>query len=146
MASIKINSRLKHFKLVARVTQVSGAGICGEADFDRMPVFGGLEAMAQLAALHVRYCQKFERHAFLLKINRGQLPVQKALTGCYRLSAHLRSKSSDTFAYGVKAVCPAGVMFNAELLIGTKPYGSEFKEEILKAHYKALFRELQMDK
>lgn len=145
MESIKIRSRMKHFKLVARITRVSASGIWGEADFNRMPVFGGLEALAQLAAMHVRFCLQFERHAFLLKVNRGPWPAQDALTGCYRLWADLGSQSSNAFAYRVQAEGPPGVMLNADLLIGTIPYDGEFKEKILKPHYRGLFEELQLD-
>jgi len=146
MESLKIRSRMKHFKLVARITHVSAVRVCGEAEFNRMPVFGGLEALAQLAAMHVRYCLQFERHAFLLKINRGQWPTQDALTGCYRLQADLDSQSSDTFAYRVQAEGPPGAKLNADLLIGTKPYDGKFKEEILRTHYKELFLKLQSDR
>ncbi len=146
MASIEIQSRLKHFRLVARITHICAAGIRGEADFDCMPVFGGLEAMAQLAATHVRLGLQFERHAFLLKVNRGRWPTQDAITGCYRLSADLCSQSSNAFAYRVKAEGPAGLTLKADLVIGTKPYDGEFKEEILKVHYRELFRKLQLDR
>jgi len=136
---------MKRFKLVARITRVSAAGIWGETDFNRMPVFGGLEALAQLAAMHVRYCLQFDRHAFLLKVNRGQWPAQDPLTGRYRLWAGLGSQSSSAFAYRVQAEGSPGVMLNADLLIGTKPYNGEFKEEILKPHYRGLFEKLQLD-
>ncbi len=145
MESLKIRSRMKHFKLVSRITRFSARVICGEADFDHLPVFGGLEALAQVAALHVRCCLQFERHAFLLKVDGGFWPAQDALTGCYRLRADLGSRSSNAFAYRVQAEGPPGVMLTADLLIGTKPYDGLFKEEILKPHYRALFEALQLD-
>jgi len=135
---------LKHFKLVARIIDVSAAGIRGEADFECMPMYGCLEAMAQLAALHVRYCLDFERHAFLLKVNHGRWPVRDALEGSYRLSADLYSQSSNAFAYQVKVQGSVDAIWIADLLIGTKSYDGEFREDVLKAHYKEIFRKLQL--
>ncbi len=144
MASIEIHSRLKHFKLLARITHVSAAGICGETDFECMPMYGCLEAMAQLAALHVRYCLDFERHAFLLKVNYGRWPAREALEGRCRLSADRYSQSSNAFAYQVKVQGSADTILSADLLIGTKSYDGEFKEDVLKAHYKEIFGKLQL--
>ena len=144
MASITIHSRLNDFKLVAQITQVTAAGICAAADFERMPMYGGLEAMAQLVALHVRHCLDFERHAFLLKVIQCRWTNQNDLEGRYRLSADLRSQSSNTFAYQANAQGPDGEMLSADLLIGTKSYDCEFKEDVLKTHYKEIFRKLQL--
>jgi hypothetical protein len=145
MVCMTIHSRLKHFKLVDRITQVSAEGILGEADFDGMPAFGGLEAMAQLAALHVRHNFDFERHAFLLKVNHGRWPARDDLQGHFHLSADLYSQSSNAFAYHVKAQGPGEGDLCADLLIGTKPYDGEFKEYMLKAYYRRIFRKLRAD-
>ena len=53
---------------------------------------------------------------------------------------------SNAFAYQVKAEGPAGLILNADVLIGTKPYDGDFKEDILKAHYRELFRKLLLDR
>ena len=132
--------------LVSCIDQVSADGILGAAEFDSMPTFSGLEAMAQIAALHVRHCLDFARHAFLLKINSGQWPAQRVLHGCCRLSADLYSRSSSTFAYQTKVRSPAGMVLNADLLIGTIPFDGNFREELLKAHYRKLFTRLRKNR
>jgi hypothetical protein len=145
MAAIRITSRLRHFSLLARITRITADGIGAIADLNGMPDYCGLEAMAQLAALHVRHCIDFQRHVFLLKVNRGRWRLQDKLQGCYRLSAERYSQSSHAFAYRVKGQGPGDGMLTADLLIGTRPYDHEFREDILKMHYKNIFSRLQRD-
>jgi len=145
MATLTIHSRLKHFKLVARITHVSASVICAEAGLDGMPMYAGLETMAQLAALHVRYCLEFQRHAFLLKVNQGFWPAKDCLAGCYGLTAERYSQSSKAFAYQVKAQGPTGAMSTADLLIGTVAYDNEFQEDILTAYYREVFGKLRSE-
>jgi hypothetical protein len=144
MESITIHSRLKHLKLVQGITRVTDTTIIGAADFDGMPMYGGLEAMAQLAALHVRRVLEFERHAFLLKVTKCRWPDQNDLVGRYTLSADLRSLSSNTFSYRAGARSAGGAMLKADLLIGTVPYDSEFQEVMLKTHYREIFGKLEL--
>lgn len=129
--------------LLQRITQVNASGLLAEANLEAMPSFAGLECMAQLAALHVRYCLDFNRHAFLLKVGRTVWPLEEKLTGCYHLTAERGSQSSDTFAYQVKAQHPTGGMLGADLLIGSKPYDDQFQEQHLKDHYRELFARLR---
>jgi len=142
MATITIRSQLDGFKLVERVTNILPKAIEGESRFAQTPSYAGLEAMAQLAALHVRYAHNFERHAFLLKITHCHFPQAEHLDGCYMISAQMRSQSSDTYAYQVKARGPQKTDLNADLLIGTKAFDDHFRIEILQAHYRELFDEL----
>ena len=111
-----------------------------------MPVYGALESLAQLAALHARHLLDFARHAFLLKVNCGRWPVQGDLTGRFKLSADLASQSSNAFAYRTKAQGPVDTVLIADLYIGTIQYDGEFQEDILKTHYCKVFRKLQMDR
>jgi hypothetical protein len=136
---------LKHFKLVSHITHVWAAGIRGEAEFERMPAFGGLEALAQLAALHVRQGLDFQRQAFLLKVDYGRWPTRDVLQGCYRLSAERRGESNNAFAYHGMAQGPGSTIWQADLLIGTTPYDSDFRQDLLKPHYRRLFEKLRAD-
>ena len=144
MACLKIHSRLSHFRLVTCISQVTELHIRAEADFNSMPVYGGLEAMAQLATLHVRHWLDFRRHAFLLKVNHGSWPAQEKLDGCFRLTAEHYSHSRDAHAYRVAAQGEGDLRLDADLLIGTKAYDEEFQAEILAAHYRKMFEELRM--
>ncbi len=145
MAVVKINSRLKHFKLLERIIELSDTGIRAAADLDDLPMYTALEAMAQLAALHVRHGLKFGRHAFLLKVVHSRWPGQDGLSGRFRLSANLRSRSSNAFAYDVRAQGRDGMALDADLLIGTTPYDGAFREDLLKAHYQEILEKLQSE-
>jgi hypothetical protein len=144
MAAIRIHSRLRHFNLLTRLTRVATAGMDAIADFQGEPIYCGLEAMAQLAALHVRHSTQFQRHAFLLKVHRCRWLALGALQGRYRLSAERHSQSSNAFDYRVNALGPAGMQLDADLLIGTRPYDDEFQEDILQAHYRDVFNGLHL--
>jgi hypothetical protein len=145
MAAIKIISRLRHFRLLTRITWVSAEGMGALADLHRKPAFCGLEAMAQLAALHVRHGIDFRSHAFLLKVTRGRWPREDELQGRYRLVAERHGRSSHGFAYRVSAQGPGDRGLDADLLIGTRPYDHQFQEDVLKAHYKRIFNRLHSE-
>ena len=144
MACLTIHSQLNDFKLVAGIAQVFELHLTGEAVFDCMPVYSGLEAMAQLAALHVRHGLEFRRHAFLLKVGHSVWPAQERLDGYFQLRAERYGSSSNAFAYQATARGPEGLHLQADLLIGTKAYDHEFQEKILAAHYRRIFEELRM--
>jgi hypothetical protein len=145
MAAITVHSRLGGFDLLTRITRVSSEAMSATADLDRKPVFCGLEAMAQLAALHVRHCICFRSHAFLLKVAHGRWPTRDALQGCFLMTAERYSQSSHGFAYRVRARGPMETMMDADLLIGTRPYDAHFQEHLLEAHYREMFNRLRRD-
>jgi hypothetical protein len=139
MARLTINSHMASFQLIGRVTDVSNRRVQADATFAQWPVYTGLEAMAQLAALHARYSLAFERHVFLLKIDRYDLPPLETLNGDFSLIAERISQSSQSFAYGVTAKGPDGLTLQAQLLIGTLDYDGRFQKDRLKQHYRKLF-------
>jgi hypothetical protein len=143
MARLTICSHMSCFQLIRRVTDVSIRHVQADVAFAKWPVYTGLEAMAQLAALHVRYSLDFERHAFLLKIDRCDLPMLEALDGDFRLNAECIGQSSQSFAYGVTAQGPDGITIQARLLIGTQDYDERFKKDRLKQYYRKLFEALR---
>jgi hypothetical protein len=145
MEAIRISSRMQHFNLLTRITRVSSQGLSAIADLHRMPVYCGLEAMAQLAALDVRRRIDFHRHAFLLKVSRGRWPVRDMLEGRYRFVAERSGQSSQGFAYRVRAQGTEDGPLEGDLLIGTRPYDLQFREDILTAHYRNLFNRLKRD-
>jgi hypothetical protein len=142
MARLIINSHMSSFQLIHRVTGVSNRRIQAVAAFALWPAYTGLEVMAQLAALHVRHSLAFERHAFLLKVDRCDLPEPETLDGEVFLAADRISQSSQTFAYRVDAQGPEDVTMQAQLLIGTQDYDERFRKERLKQRYRTLFKAL----
>lgn len=145
MATIDIRSGLDAFRLIACITEISPEAISGQTDAGKRPAFTGLESMAQLAALHVRHCQQFQRHAFLLKVHRCRMPILKALDGRLYLSAQLQGQSSNAFVYNVNAVGLHDVQFTGRLLIGTKNYDNHFQKSVLFVYYQNLFADLMVN-
>ncbi len=143
MALLTINSHMPCFQLIRRITDVSNRRIQAVAAFVQWPVYTGLEAMAQLAALHVRHTLTFERHAFLMKVDRCDLPLPETLDGDFNLTAERVGQSSQSFAYGTTVQGPDGIAIKAQLLIGTQDYDERFKKDRLKQYYRKLFLALR---
>lgn len=142
MATINIRSGLDAFRLIACITRITPDAICGRTNAGKKPLFAGLEAMAQLAALHVRHCLQFQRHAFLLKVHQCRMPSLQVLEGRFCLSARLRSKSSHVFAYDVAAHGPRDVQLSGSVLIGTQSYDDHFQKSVIAKYYQTLVSEL----
>lgn len=142
METLTIQSHMPHFRLINRISKLSTKGMRGEVEFNRTPLFAGLESMAQFAALHVRQHFQFERHAFLLKVQHCRMPAMDHIDGCFRIAADLDSRSSIAFHYQTVAQGPHGIDFEAVLLIGTKDYDDKFPEDILKPHYQRVWTDL----
>lgn len=143
METLNIHSRMAHFSLIGQLSAISPKKICGVTHFERAPRYAGLEAMAQVAALHVRQIFRFERHAFLLRVYHWQPPAGDCLEGEFMIRAGLCSHSSSAFRYDVAALGPDDVDFNSSLLIGTREYDERFPKDILKAHYQRLWAKLK---
>jgi hypothetical protein len=139
MAALTITSRMSRFQLITGITLVARHRIQAVAALEQAPVYAGLEVMAQLAALHVRHSMAFERHAFLLKIERCDLPAGDTLDGALYLTADGVGQSSRTFAYRVATEESKGPPLQADLLIGTRTYDRQFKRDLLKTRYRELF-------
>ena len=138
MATLTVRSGMSNFGLVTHVTMIAEERIRAQTKFHGSPLFAGLEAMAQLSALHVRFNAEFECHAFLLKVGRWVFPQISGLNGRFVLSADLRSHSRSAFLYHAEALGPGSERFSAELLIGTQPYDARFCRERIRAHYRKL--------
>jgi hypothetical protein len=145
MATIEIRSGLDAFRLIACITGITPEAIGGRTIAGERPLFTGLEAMAQLAALHVRHCLQFQRHAFLLKVHRCRMPGLKALDGRLSLSAQLQGQSSNAFVYDVTADGLDDVQFTSRLLIGTQNYDNPFQKSVLSVYYRNLFADLMVN-
>ena len=142
MATLEIRARLKHFRLIASLDQVGAESIAGFACFEHVPPFAGLEALAQLAALHARYLLDFRRHAFLLKVVDFRGLPGRVLEGRFLVRARLASHSRDAFRYLVAAEATAKERLAGELLIGVRDYDARFEEKILYAHFRKMFADL----
>lgn len=145
METLIISSRMPHFRLIAKIRDVSATHIDTEAILDDAPVYAGLEIMAQTAALHVRRRLDFKRHAFLLSVPRCILPSIDSVGGRLRAKAVLQHQSSDAFSYHVEATGPVGENFTGDVLIGARAYDDRFQKANLSAHYRRVWDKLKGD-
>lgn len=136
----QIHSHLKHFQLLERIVDVTPTSIGASCCFVKVPAYLLLEAMAQLAALHVRHLMGFRRHAFLLKVAGFDIPSLELAAGSYHLAADQVYQSSNAFSYRVASQGPGGKRHGAELLIGTQAYDGQFQKTHLMAHYRKRFK------
>ncbi|MEJ2038281.1 MAG: beta-ketoacyl-[acyl-carrier-protein] synthase family protein [Desulfosarcinaceae bacterium] len=69
------------------------------------------------------------------------LVVRRAetLDGLFRLEARAGSRSLRAFIYRTRAVGPAGLDIEAEMMFGIVDYGKDFQEQHLRHHYQELF-------
>lgn len=123
--------------------EISPQAIRAKVAFDHAPLYAGLEAMAQTAALHVRHLLDFERHAFLLKVQHCRIPEVEFLTGTFVIAAEGGSKSSSAYAYNILAKGAGEKAFKADVLIGTRDYDDRFDQKILMAHYRKVLAGLK---
>lgn len=142
MATIDILSRLDDFRMIDAIRQVDSDSIDGAACFDQAPPFAGLEAMAQLAALHVRYRIDFTRHAFLLKVIQCQGPPGEVLIGKFMFKARRKSHSRNAFRYAVAIEGAVDDVLCSELLIGVCEYNKQFQAHYLQGYYQKMFTAL----
>ena len=96
MEALTIQSEQTGFRLLDSITKVTEQQIHGEKTFHHAAGYLGLEAMAQLSALHTRRMTSFSRHAFLLKVVECSSPTTTPLQGkmVFRGGAHPSKQSS----------------------------------------------------
>jgi hypothetical protein len=144
-AEIVIGTGLKGFVIIDRVLEVSTSQIVGTRSFSNVPVFLGLESLAQLGAYHLRYLTGFSRHIFLIKISHCSLPRGKVMDGEHLLSGNIRHQSDSSFLCRLKAEKENKTIVEGEFLYAAVDYDHNFRSENLRHHYTKVFSCLQKD-
>lgn len=110
--------------------------------FRGAPLWQGLEALAQAAALHQRLSCDFSRHAFLLGVEEclfgaaGDEPLDGAATLRVALSGAARSAAS----YAAALLLDGRPRLQASLSIGLVDYDTRFDAAALSRRYRELFQ------
>jgi hypothetical protein len=144
MDTMRLHTERDSFRLVDAITSLSREKIDGYSIFQHEEVFLGIEAMAQLAALHVRYLVDYQEHAFLLKIDNCSLPGVVSLSGSYEVHAVLTGYAARSYAYRVTLCQDATCRMQAEFLIATRAYANtEFDRNKLEYYYRKVVTCLQ---
>jgi 3-hydroxymyristoyl/3-hydroxydecanoyl-(acyl carrier protein) dehydratase len=145
LQKITVNTGLNSFLLIDSITEAESRSINGIKTFINDPIYLGLESLAQLGAFHVRFLTGFERHAFVLKITRCQLPAHAVLNGRYHLHGELVSQSVSAFSHVLQAKKGDKIQIEGEFLFATVEYDHNFRREILQDHNRKVFSCLQKD-
>jgi len=136
------------FLLLDRVDHCDATQATARRAFTSAPAWQGLEAMAQLAALHARWAAGFARHAFLLTADECTWPSAGALHGTLHIRADLLAQSDRAATYatsitplpaapGADTAVPPHM--TATLTIGRTPYDTRFNGDVLAARYQETF-------
>ncbi|HCG05731.1 MAG TPA: hypothetical protein DEV75_12905 [Desulfovibrio sp.] len=137
------------FLLLNRVDHCDATQATAHRAFISAPAWQGLEAMAQLAALHARWSCGFARHAFLLTVDECTWPSAGALHGALCIRADLLAESDRAATYAT-SITPAphgfcgdtatmGTCMTATLTIGRTNYDTRFNGDVLAARYQETF-------
>lgn len=144
MSVININTGLEKFRMIDQLIAVDDSGLEAEKSFKHEDNFLIIEALAQLAALHVRKKISFEKHAFLLKVQNCVVFDKAELQGKYNLYASLNAESKLGFMYETTAELENRPVVKAKLIIGTIDYNNKFRTEDLRDYYQKVYECLQI--
>ncbi|MBI4634423.1 MAG: hypothetical protein HY742_11085 [Deltaproteobacteria bacterium] len=136
---IVINTGMPGLQLLDAITRTDENGIGGGCLFSDAPPWLGVESLARLGAFHVRFLTGFGKHAFLAKIKRCLLPRREPLTGRYRLTGKLLSRSSSSFFYDLEAWNGKELEIAGQFLYAAIDYDNAFRKELLQDHYQRRF-------
>jgi hypothetical protein len=144
MERIVVNSALNGFMLLDEITKAGAESMTARKTFVNAPAYLGVEALAQLGALHVRFLSAFEKHACLLAIKRCTMTSNAFLNGSFRFHGALSGRSSSAFSYALQAVEESSartetVRIEGEFLFAAIDYDDVFRKDILQAHYQRMF-------
>lgn len=137
------------FLLLDRLDNCDGTKATARRAFTSAPAWQGLEAMAQLAALHARWTVDFNLHAFLLTVEECTWPTAADLHGTLYIRAGLLAQSDRAATYATVIAplspssggdsAPAPPCMAATLTIGHTPYDTRFNGHTLTARYREIF-------
>jgi len=142
---MKIDSGQDRFILLDRITQVQENAIFAEKTFSEAPAWLGIESLAQLGAMHVRYANQFSRHAMLLTIEECGFNPGIVLNGTFLLQGRQTSQSRYAYGYHLTALKNDQIVIQGQFLFATINYDDRFDQKQLKSHYERLFTCLQSD-
>ncbi|MCG8552583.1 MAG: hypothetical protein MI799_19440 [Desulfobacterales bacterium] len=139
MAVLNIHTRLDDFLMVDQINLINDKNISGSNTFLNAPFSFCLESLVQMCALHVRYTLNFEKHVFLLKINRCAINTEHTFSGRYALHAELMHRSSQAFSYTAAALRDEIQIMDGSFIIAAREYDKNFMKKNISPHYKKVF-------
>ena len=134
--TISINTGLDGFVFPSAISKISDRKIDATVLFKQAADFIGIEVLAQTAAMHVRYLCDFNKHAFLLKVERFEDTLVLKSNIVYDIYGEVIAKTD--FVYSCRlSMCKDGEAVNSGIVvIAVKSYDDIFKKEVLKEYYR----------
>jgi hypothetical protein len=139
MLKINVNTGLEKYILIDNIIKINDIEIHGSVAFNSAPPYTGIESLAQLGAMHVRWLHDFTKHAALLKINNIDIKDCGQLNGNYSITGILTAKSGRAFTYSLQSSINGDIKIEGSIIFALIDYDLKFKKEILETHYKKLF-------
>ena len=139
MIKIDINTDLEKYVLIDRVTETNECEIQGSVTHQNAPLYTGLESLAQLASMHVKWLHDFNKHTALLKINGIDFKDINQLNGNFSITGKLTARSGRAFTYSLQSAVNGDIKIEGSMIITLIDYDDKFKKEILEENYKKLF-------
>ena len=140
-----IHTGLNDFIMIDRILEVNASHIVGTSSFPNVPVYLGIESLAQLGAFHIRHLIDFTRHVFLMKITHCSLSARHFHKGEYMFFGNLSGQSNSAFSCRLRAERNKKTIIQGDFLYASVDYDRNFKKEILQRHYRKMFSCLQSD-
>jgi hypothetical protein len=137
---LRIHMGLDDFTMIDSVSAVDEKRIEGLANLDSIPVSMGIEAVAQLGALHARFLTAFAKHCFLLVIECLDVAQVTSPIGTLHLHAALETRTQRAFSYAVKASARGRELLSGRFIVGAVDYDERFRQECLECHYRKIFQ------
>ncbi len=134
-----INTGLDRFLLLDCISKAGQNSIEGTLFLSDNQFYLGIEALAQLGAMHLRFITDFACHAFLLGIRKCSIQEKFVRNSSLLLSGKLMSRSTSGFLYALNAVSEDKTIIAGEFLFAVIPYDEKFKKECLESHYRKVF-------
>ena len=139
MERIVVNSGLKSFILLDTISETGPTTIAGRRHFSGEQIAMGIEALAQLGAMHVRFLMNFQKHAFLLSIKRCDMASLNPLEGMVRLKGIQTAHGGSAFSYLMRAQQDSRICIEGNFVFAVVDYNDIFKRAILETYYKKVF-------
>ena len=136
---IKINTGLESYILIDSITEVNDLEIRGSIIYNNASLYAGIESLAQICSMHVRWLHGFKKHAALLKINDIHFQDCSHLDGNFSVTGKLTAQSGRAFTYSLQSSLDGDLKIEGHIIIALIDYDNKFKNEILEEHYKKLF-------
>ena len=119
----RINTGLHNFNLINSLNIVEEKFIKCSISLMNEENYLLIEAIAQLASLHVRYRKSFKKHAFLLKVIFFKKFTEESINGKIIIKCYRTLSSDKTCVYSAKAIKDGILLAKGDFMISITDYG-----------------------